>query len=307
MITLCNVEKQFGKTIAVDNLSLSIPDGCFLGLLGPNGAGKTTLIEMIEGLQSPDKGTIEIGGLHWKQHAAQLRGMLGISLQETRFMDKVTVWETLMLFAGFYQLGSKRAEELLELVDLQDKRNTFTVHLSGGQRQRLALAIALLNNPAVLLLDEPTTGLDPHARREVWHLLQKLREIRPVTMVLTTHYMEEASYLCDRIVIMDKGRILADGTLDELLHTHAGNEHIRIKLPPVPHLEEIAASALQKIPFTWLQEDGVLHLEVPRAVVVLPRLLEALAAHQLPIDWLECRRKTLDDLFIDLTGRRLDA
>lgn len=305
MITLTQVEKRFGKTTAVDKLSLSIPEGCFLGLLGPNGAGKTTLIEMIEGLQTPDKGTIEINGLTWKKHAMQLRELLGISLQETRFMDKVTVWETLLLFASFYRLESKRAEETLELVDLQEKKHAFTVNLSGGQRQRLALAIALLHQPSVLLLDEPTTGLDPHARREVWYLLRKLRTARPVTMVLTTHYMEEAAYLCDRIVILDKGKILADGTLDALLQTYVDSEHIRLKLPDATY--DRVAQALQGYDYHWRAEDGIAQLEVPSAVAVLPGVLEKLAAHRLTVDWLECRRNTLDDLFIHLTGRRLDA
>ncbi len=305
MITLTQVEKRFGKTTAVDKLSLSIPEGCFLGLLGPNGAGKTTLIEMIEGLQTPDKGTIEINGLTWKKHAMQLRELLGISLQETRFMDKVTVWETLLLFASFYRLESKRAEETLELVDLQEKKHAFTVNLSGGQRQRLALAIALLHQPSVLLLDEPTTGLDPHARREVWYLLRKLRTARPVTMVLTTHYMEEAAYLCDRIVILDRGKVLADGTLDALLQTYADSEHIRLKLPDATY--DRVAQALQGYDYHWRAEDGIAQLEVPSAVAVLPGVLEKLAAHRLTVDWLECRRNTLDDLFIHLTGRRLDA
>jgi ABC-2 type transport system ATP-binding protein len=305
LITLTQVEKRFGKTTAVDKLSLSIPEGCFLGLLGPNGAGKTTLIEMIEGLQTPDKGTIEINGLTWKKHAMQLRELLGISLQETRFMDKVTVWETLLLFASFYRLESKRAEETLELVDLQEKKHAFTVNLSGGQRQRLALAIALLHQPSVLLLDEPTTGLDPHARREVWYLLRKLRTARPVTMVLTTHYMEEAAYLCDRIVILDRGKVLADGTLDALLQTYADSEHIRLKLPDATY--DRVAQALQGYDYHWRAEDGIAQLEVPSAVAVLPGVLEKLAAHRLTVDWLECRRNTLDDLFIHLTGRRLDA
>jgi ABC-2 type transport system ATP-binding protein len=163
----------------------------------------------------------------------------------------------------------------------------------------------LLHQPSVLLLDEPTTGLDPHARREVWYLLRKLRTARPVTMVLTTHYMEEAAYLCDRIVILDKGKILADGTLDALLQTYVDSEHIRLKLPDATY--DRVAQALQGYDYHWRAEDGIAQLEVPSAVAVLPGVLEKLAAHRLTVDWLECRRNTLDDLFIHLTGRRLDA
>jgi ABC-2 type transport system ATP-binding protein len=212
MIQLSGVTKRYKSLTAVQQLSLEVPKGSFLGLLGPNGAGKTTLVEMIEGLQVPDEGEIRIDGLNWKEHGQQLRKLVGLSLQETRFMEKVTVKETLDLFASFYNLPRSRSDEVMQMVELQEKSKTYTVQLSGGQRQRLALAVALLHKPALLLLDEPTTGLDPHARREIWYLLQQLHQEEKTTLVLTTHYMEEASYLCDRIVIMDKGQVLADGS-----------------------------------------------------------------------------------------------
>ena len=217
VIEVRGVSKSFKDVRAVAGVSLRILRGQFCALLGPNGAGKTTLVEMIEGIQQPDEGEVLITGRPWKGHEKELRQIIGLSLQETRFIDKLTVSETLRLFASFFRLGKERVEEILSLIGLEEKRRSYVVNLSGGQRQRLALGIALLNNPAILLLDEPTTGLDPTARREVWNILLKLKEHRETSMILTTHYMEEAEQLCDRIVIMDHGRILRDGRLEELM------------------------------------------------------------------------------------------
>jgi ABC-2 type transport system ATP-binding protein len=186
-------------------------------LLGPNGAGKTTLVEMIEGIQKPDSGEITITGKHWKGNEDELHRIIGLSLQETRFIDKLRVTETLQLFASFFNLGKERVNEIIEMVGLAEKRKSYVVNLSGGQRQRLAIGIALINSPAILLLDEPTTGLDPNARREIWDILHKLRKVSETSMILTTHYMEEAENLCDYIVIMDNGVILREGTLGQLL------------------------------------------------------------------------------------------
>ena len=186
-------------------------------MLGPNGAGKTTLVEMIEGIQKPDRGEIRILGMPWKGHQKELRQIIGLSLQETRYIEKLTAWETLRLFGSFFGLGIERVEEVLQLVGLEEKRKAFTINLSGGQRQRLALGIALINHPRILLLDEPTTGLDPNARREIWEILRDLRKSSDISMILTTHYMEEAQQLCEQIVIIDEGRILREGTLDQLL------------------------------------------------------------------------------------------
>ena len=219
VIEVREVHKSFGEVHAVAGVNLSIPRGRFVALLGPNGAGKTTLVEMIEGIQRPDRGAILIKGVSWKGHEAELRRIIGLSLQETRFIDKLTVAETLRLFASFFRMGAERVEEVIPLIGLAEKRRSYVVNLSGGQRQRLALGIALINNPEILLLDEPTTGLDPVARREVWDILLKLKERQGTSMVLTTHYMEEAEQLCDRIIIMDHGRVLREGTLQELLGT----------------------------------------------------------------------------------------
>ncbi|HYG18219.1 MAG TPA: ABC transporter ATP-binding protein, partial [Ohtaekwangia sp.] len=228
VIEIESVSKSFKDIQAVNDLSLTIYEGEFVALLGPNGAGKTTLIEMIEGIQKPDKGSIRILGMNWKEHEQALHHKIGLSLQETKFIDKATTQETLDLFASFYGLDAGRTEEILELVNLTEKRKAFTVNLSGGQRQRLAIGIALLNNPKILLLDEPTTGLDPGARREIWKILARLREHFKTTMILTTHYMEEAEVLCERILIMDKGRFLASGTLTELNSQHGEGDLVEI-------------------------------------------------------------------------------
>lgn len=243
VIEVKDVWKSFKTVQAVRGINLNIPKGQFVALLGPNGAGKTTLVEMIEGIQKPDKGEIIIMGKKWKGNEDELHQIIGISLQETRFIDKLRVSETLKLFAGFFNLGRERVNEIIELVGLEEKRKSYVVNLSGGQRQRLALGISLLNDPAILLLDEPTTGLDPNARREIWEILSKLKEKSETSMILTTHYMEEAENLCDYIIIMDKGVILKEGTMHHLLEEET---------------EE------------------------------------------------KCRHRTLDDLFVSLTGRKID-
>lgn len=217
VIEVRNVFKSFKTVHAVRGVDLTILPGQFVALLGPNGAGKTTLVEMIEGIQKPDRGEIRILGKPWRGHEKELRQVIGLSLQETRYIEKLTAYETLKLFGSFFRLGKERVEEVLQLVGLEDKRKAYTVNLSGGQRQRLALGIALINHPRILLLDEPTTGLDPNARREIWEILRNLRKSSDTSMILTTHYMEEAEQLCEQIVIINEGKILKEGTMIDLL------------------------------------------------------------------------------------------
>lgn len=217
VIEVRNVFKSFKTVQAVRGVDLTIYAGEFVALLGPNGAGKTTLVEMIEGIQKPDSGEIRILGKPWKGHEKELRQVIGLSLQETRYIEKLTTYETLRLFGSFFGLGRDRVEQVLQLVGLEEKRKAYTVNLSGGQRQRLALGIALINHPRILLLDEPTTGLDPNARREIWEILRNLRTSSDTSMILTTHYMEEAEQLCEQIVIIDEGTILKEGTMKDLL------------------------------------------------------------------------------------------
>jgi len=217
VIEVRNVHKSFKTVQAVRGIDLKIPAGRFVALLGPNGAGKTTLVEMIEGIQQPDRGDILIMGKTWKGNEEYLRRIIGLSLQETYFIEKLNVWETLRLFASFFGIGKDRCQEVMHLIALEEKSKAWVVNLSGGQRQRLALGISLLNKPKILLLDEPTTGLDPNARREIWAILRKLKDQSQTSLILTTHYMEEAEQLCDYIVIIDHGTILKEGTLTGLL------------------------------------------------------------------------------------------
>jgi ABC-2 type transport system ATP-binding protein len=210
-----SLRKTYGAVVAVADLSLAVKRGECFGLLGPNGAGKTTTIEILEGLLTPDAGDVEVLGLRWAQHAAELRQRLGIQLQETQLADKLTVEETLRLFRSFYARG-RTVEELLGIVELESKRTSRVGKLSGGQKQRLSLACALAGDPDLLFLDEPTTGLDPQARRQLWTLLDRFRS-RGGTILLTTHYMDEAEFLCDRVAIVDHGRIIALDTPKALI------------------------------------------------------------------------------------------
>ena len=210
-----NLQKRYGDVVAVDGLSFEVRRGECYGLLGPNGAGKTTTIEILEGLLTPDGGDVEVLGHHWKTDEQQLRQRLGVQLQETQFTDKLTVEETLRLFRSFYNRG-KTVEELLALVELESKRRSWVVKLSGGQKQRLSIACALAGDPDLLFLDEPTTGLDPQSRRQLWGILTRFREAGG-TVVLTTHYMDEAETLCDRVAIVDHGHVIAEDTPKNLI------------------------------------------------------------------------------------------
>jgi ABC-2 type transport system ATP-binding protein len=303
-IEVTDVSKRFKDLVAVDNLSINLNRGEFLALLGPNGAGKTTLVEMIEGLQKPTQGTIKVLGLPWHGNEVHLHKQIGISLQETHFIDKLRTGETLMLFASFYGLGKTRVAEILDLIGLVEKARSFVVNLSGGQRQRLALGVALLNSPRLLLLDEPTTGLDPGSRREIWDILTKLKIHEKITLILTTHYMEEAAYLCDRIIIMDQGRIIAKGTLDELLIKQDKGEII--EFIPAGIVQTDFFKGVAGIRETIIRENGKVHLVVDNTVKMIPLVLRILELKQVGISSLECRKYTLDDLFIDLTGRKLE-
>src|SRR5438132_4020068 len=215
--------KHYGTLAAVDGLDLEIRRGECFGLLGPNGAGKTTTVEILEGLNEPTAGSVEVLGLRWDRNERALRQRLGISLQETHLPDKLTVEENLRLFRSFYLQG-RPIDEVLDLVALQDKRSTWTEKLSGGQKQRLAVACALVSDPEVLFLDEPTTGLDPQSRRQLWDVVLGFKALGR-TVLLTTHYMDEAERLCDRVAVVDRGKVIALGTPAELIAS-LGGEHV---------------------------------------------------------------------------------
>jgi ABC-2 type transport system ATP-binding protein len=305
VIEVKDIWKSFKSVQAVSGISLKIPKGQFVAVLGPNGAGKTTLVEMIEGIRKPDKGEISIMGKNWKNHSDELHRLIGISLQETRFIDKLRVRETLKLFAGFFSYGGAKVDEIIELVGLEEKRKSYVVNLSGGQRQRLALGIALINDPVILLLDEPTTGLDPQARREVWEILRKLRRKSETSMILTTHYMEEAENLCDYIIIMDKGTILREGALQELLHDESGEKVITFTTQDemIPEVLKTGGFQCNLHPSASLYAA---YVSLPDFENDLPRFFSFTREKKIILLNFECRRKTLDDLFISLTGRQID-
>lgn len=304
LVEVSDVHKSFKDVHAVKGLSFNVMEGKFLALLGPNGAGKTTMVEMIEGIQIPDKGKIIIDGKKWSHHSYEIHQLIGLSLQETRYVDKLTVRETLKLFSSFYGLPKKRVNEVIELTGLEEKDKAYTVNLSGGQRQRLALGIALLNKPKVLLLDEPTTGLDPNARREVWNILKQLKEEAKTSLILTTHYMEEAEQLCDYIIIIDHGKILQEGTLQNLLKLNNGKKIVEFTLGQSPsNLSVFNNNAPFSISWDKISEKGVFEME--DFDKGLPQFLKFLTRNNLKLDKLESRKVSLDDLFISLTGRHL--
>ncbi|PJZ27811.1 ABC transporter ATP-binding protein [Leptospira kmetyi] len=304
VIDVRNVIKRFKNTVAVNDLSLQIQKGEFVALLGPNGAGKTTLIEMLEGIQQPNGGSISILGTTWKQNETFLRSKIGLALQETRFMDRITVQETLDLFGTFYKSKKERLNEILELINLEEKQKTYVGNLSGGQRQRLALGVSILNYPEILFLDEPTTGLDPGARRDVWKILDRLRQNK-TTMILTTHYMEEAETLCERIIIMDKGKILDQGTLPELLGRTDGGEIIRLSMEDGSNPESWIPS-LGMYKFFWDSGKSEARIYVSAIADYLPELMRTISNSGKKLNALECHKKTLDDLFLSMTGRGLE-
>jgi ABC-2 type transport system ATP-binding protein len=298
------VHKSFKTVHAVKGLSLKIYPGQFVALLGPNGAGKTTLVEMIEGIQRPDSGDIFIMGNRWKGHEDELHRMIGLSLQETPLMGKLTVFETLRLFASFYQLDRNRVSEIIQMIGLQEKKKSYVVNISRGQRQRLALGIALLNNPRILLLDEPTTGLDPNARREIWSILLDLKRTSQTSLILTTHYMDEAEHLCDYIVVIHKGEILKEGTLRELLEEENGQKLIEFSLEGRnPSFESLTNNSSFQIEWDHKHQKGFLALQ--NIETELPQFLKFIKQQKLTIKNLEFRKRTLDDLFTSMTGRRL--
>jgi ABC-2 type transport system ATP-binding protein len=290
---------------AVRGIDLTVEEGECFGVLGPNGAGKTTTIEILEGLLELSGGEVEILGMRWRESGDAIRERIGISLQETRFSDKLTVKETVTLFRSFYRRGIK-PEEAIARVSLQDKTNTWAKKLSGGQRQRLAVAVALVGDPQMLFLDEPTTGLDPHARRQVWEIIAACRR-QGRTIVLTTHYMEEAERLCDRVAIVDRGRVIALGSPRELIARLGGDHVIEFSLQTPqamsPPLESLGA--LPAVTGCRCEGDAI-HLSVTEPHVVLPALLVWLAEHQGQLASLITRHASLDDVFVTLTGRSFE-
>jgi len=290
---------------ALVGLDLTVASGECFGLLGPNGAGKTTTIEILEGLLEPTSGDVQVLNMRWGDDDESLRQRIGISLQETRLADKLTVEETLRLFRSFYRNGCE-PREILDAVSLFEKRHSRIDTLSGGQKQRLAVACALLGCPELLFLDEPTTGLDPQSRREIWDIIRRHRE-RGRTTLLTTHYMDEAERLCDRVAVVDLGKIIAVGSPSELIH-RIGGEHV-IQFGLKDHTPNALPDAkffcdLPSVRNCNAELDGF-QLTVGAPHECIPALVGRLSAHRLELTRLTTRHVSLEDVFVSLTGRRL--
>ena len=291
-----------GKVEAVRGLNLEIQAGECFGLLGPNGAGKTTTIEILEGLLEPTSGEVTILGQTWKSHPRELREKIGISLQEARLSEKLTVHETVDLFASFYR-EPRPAEEVLAALQLEEKADAWVGKLSGGQRQRLAVATALVGSPRVLFLDEPTTGLDPQSRRQLWDIIRAFQQTGG-TVLLTTHYMDEAERLCDRLAIVDHGQIIAEGSPAELIARLGGHHVVEFSLAGDSHGPIEIWQSLPGVD-SVLNDDGLVSLSVREPHRTIPALLDAVDKQSAQLEHLTTRQASLEDVFVRLTGRHL--
>jgi ABC-2 type transport system ATP-binding protein len=301
VIVADDLHKYYGKTRAVDGISLAVRQGEIFGMLGPNGAGKSTTIEMLEGLRTPDSGSVEVLGLRQPRDATAIKRRIGIQLQTTALYPRLTVTEILDLFHTFYRgHPTLPTDELIRLVDLEEKKETRSKALSGGQKQRLSVALALVNDPEIIFLDEPTTGLDPQARRQLWDVIRALRG-RGKTILLTTHYLEEAEQLCDRVAIVDHGKIIEQGAPSELIQRYFQEIAIQFQdghggPDAYAHLPGVSHAAT---------EDGLVTVysaDVPRTMAAL---LERETSGEGKLRDLSVRSATLEDVFLKLTGRAL--
>jgi ABC-2 type transport system ATP-binding protein len=296
--------KRYPGVVAVDGLDLEVRAGECFGLLGPNGAGKTTTVEILEGLLDPTAGEVEVLGLHWSRDERALRERLGVSLQQTHLPDRLTVAEILTMFRSFFS-GGREPDDVMRAVSLEEKRNAYYDKLSGGQKQRLAVACALVGDPELLFLDEPTTGLDPQSRLQLWDVVQDFRRTGR-SVLLTTHYMEEAERLCDRVGVVDRGKLIALGTPRELIASLGGREVIEVSLEGVP-LDEAALgklAALQGVRAVRPAHDGFALAAEPLHVA-LPALVDHVRTAGWQLGRLMTRHATLEDVFVSLTGRGL--
>ncbi len=298
-----DLRKRYGDVRAVDGLDLSVAPGECFGLLGPNGAGKTTTIEICEGLLAADSGDVELLGLRWDRDEHELRQRLGIQLQETELAGKLTVEETVRLFRSFYARG-RSVDDVIRLVQLDEKRDARLSKLSGGQRQRVALACAIVGDPDLLFLDEPTTGLDPQSRRQLWELITDFKA-RGRTIMLTTHYMDEAQILCDRVGIVDHGKVIALGTPRELIGSLGAEHVVDFALAEgSPDLDDESLRGIQGVLSVRRAGTGY-ELQVGELHRTVPALLAMLAARGLELSHLTTHSATLEDVFVSLTGRQL--
>ena len=301
-LSCVGVVKRYGSVIAVNGLDLKVFCGECFGLLGPNGAGKTTTIEILEGLLAADAGEVEVLGQRWDRDATALRARLGIQLQETQLAEKLTVAETLRVFRSFYPRGPS-VGELIETVELGSKKDAWVKNLSGGQRQRLSVACALAGEPELLFLDEPTTGLDPQSRRQLWEVLERFRG-KGGTILITTHYMDEAHELCDRVGIMDQGKLIALGTPRELVASLGAEHVVEFALEDGPPIDDQLFSSLPGVRDVR-RDQSHLHLSTSEMHLTVPALLDFLRHRNAQLSQLGTHSATLEDVFVTLTGRQL--
>ncbi len=302
-LSVRQLRKEYKDVAAVDGLDLEVQAGECFGLLGPNGAGKTTTVEICEGLTEPDSGEVEVLALRWDADAAQLRQRLGIQLQDTQLSDKLTVRETVRLFRSFFRQGEE-ISSVIARVQLQEKENSRVGDLSGGQKQRLALACALVGDPDFLFLDEPTTGLDPQARRQLWELIEAFKQSGR-TILLTTHYMDEAERLCDRVAIIDHGKKIAQGTPRELIASTCAEQMVEFTAGNAAKALDV--SALRRIEGVRdvRAQNGAVLLQVAELHTSVPALFAELTRQNVPLTEFRTHSATLEDVFVTLTGRHL--
>jgi ABC-2 type transport system ATP-binding protein len=301
VIRVHDLHKRYGETRAVDGVSFEVRRGEVFGLLGPNGAGKTTTVEILEGLRRPDSGEASVLGIDVGKDSDSLKERIGVALQTAALYPRLTVTEVVELFASFYERAPHSPRELVRLLDLDEKRNTRTKDLSGGQRQRLAVALSLVNDPELVFLDEPTTGMDPAARRSLWDIVTGLKDAGK-TILLTTHYLEEAEILCDRLAIMDHGKILEAGTVTQLVDSRFKERAVRFDR--VERLDDRRLSSMPGVTSVKHDDDAmVLYTrDVPGTIGAVLDATEALGVE---VANLAVKRATLEDVFLDLTGRAL--
>jgi ABC-2 type transport system ATP-binding protein len=297
------LRKAYKDVVAVDGLDLDAQAGECFGLLGPNGAGKTTTVEICEGLTDPDSGEVEVLGLRWSSNGGELRQRLGIQLQDTQLSEKLTVLETVRLFRSFFRRRTE-VSDVIARVQLEEKKSSRVGDLSGGQKQRLALACALVGDPDFLFLDEPTTGLDPQARRQLWDLIEEFKESGR-TILLTTHYMDEAERLCDRVAIMDHGKKIAQGTPRELIASTCAEQMVEFTAGGASRALDLPALRRIEGVRDVRTENGAVQLQVAELHTTVPALLAELARQNVSLTELRTHSATLEDVFVTLTGRHL--